>query len=308
MADMDELRFDGKVAIVTGAGRGIGREHALMLASRGAAVLVNDLGAELDGSDASPGPASDVVEEIRANGGQAIANGDSVATEAGAVAIVSSALDAFGRLDVVINNAGVQVVRPFLETTFDSLRLHLDVHLGGSFLVTRAAWPHLIASGAGRVVNTTSAASLGLPGYSAYGAAKAALIGLTRTLAVEGRDVGIRVNAVSPMASTRMMVDGSASIAKITDGKAVSAPLAPAPVAFVATVVALLSHDRCPCSGEVFTAGRGRVTRMVFAETRGIRGDDLSVEAIAEQFDRVLDDASLRTMPDGLGRAMPTWS
>src|ERR1700736_455199 len=154
-------------------GGGIGREHALLLASRGAAVVVNDPGVELDGSTPDGGPARSVAEEIRAAGGRAIANTASVATLEGASDIVAAALDKFVRLDVLVNNAGVQIVRPFTETTPESQQLHLDVHLTGTWRVTQAAWPHLVAAGQGRIVNTTSTAALGLPGWSAYAAAKA---------------------------------------------------------------------------------------------------------------------------------------
>ena len=281
---MADIRFDDKVAIVTGAGRGIGREHALLLASRGAAVVVNDPGVELDGSSPDGGPAKSVVEEIRVAGGRAIANTASVATLDGAADIVGTALDEFGRLDVLINNAGVQIVRPFTETTPESQQLHLDVHLTGTWRVTRAAWPHLEAAGQGRIVNTTSTAALGLPGWSAYSSAKAGIIGLTRTLAVEGRDAGIKVNAISPGAATRMASDGQKHL---QDVRINWAPRVTTP-GTVAAVAAFLSHVSCPATGEVFYVGRGRLNRMVFAETEGFERDEFDPEAVADVFDSVM--------------------
>jgi NAD(P)-dependent dehydrogenase (short-subunit alcohol dehydrogenase family) len=189
------LRFDGEVAIVTGAGRGLGRCHALELARRGARVVVNDVGGESD-------PAEQVVEEIRAAGGVAVANRDSVAIPAGGERIVQQALDEFGSLAIVVNNAGILRDKAFHNLTPDLVEPVLLVHLTGAFNVTIPAWRHLRAGGYGRVVNTTSASGLfGNFGQANYGAAKAGLVGLTRSLAVEGRKVGISVNAISPMAT-----------------------------------------------------------------------------------------------------------
>jgi len=289
-----EIRFDDKVAIVTGAGRGIGREHALLLASRGAAVVVNDPGVELDGSSPDGGPAKSVVEEIQAAGGRAITNTASVATLAGASDIVAAAVDEFGRLDILVNNAGVQIVRPFTETTPESQQLHLDVHLTGTWRVTQAAWPHLVAAGQGRIVNTTSTATLGLPGWSAYGAAKAGIIGLTRTLAVEGHAAGIGVNAVSPGTATRMATDGQQHL---QDVRINWAPRVTTP-ASVAAVAAFLSHVSCPATGEVFYVGRGRLSRIVFAETEGFERDEFDLEAVAEVFDGVMSAPVREILPD----------
>jgi NAD(P)-dependent dehydrogenase (short-subunit alcohol dehydrogenase family) len=294
---MEQLRFDGKVAIVTGAARGLGREYATLLAQRGAAVVVNDLGGELDGSDPRTQPAEDVASEIRANGGQAVANSDSVATEKGAAAIVQCALDAFGGVNIVINNAGVHVVRPFTGITRELYQLHLDVHLGGTFFVTQLAWTQLAATG-GSVVNTTSNAILGLPGLGAYGPAKAGIFGLTRTLAIEGREFGIRVNAISPAATTRMVKDGQSSLSLASD--VVDNLNAIGPPRYAAAVVAYLAHDSCLCTGEVISAGRGRIRRIVLAETPGIEVDDLSPEYVAASIGEILDDTVLTTQPDGL--------
>jgi NAD(P)-dependent dehydrogenase (short-subunit alcohol dehydrogenase family) len=202
---MNELRFDDRVAIVTGAGRGIGRVHARLLAAKGARVVVADLGGEIDGRGSSTAPADAVVGEIRANGGEAVACYGSVADEADVASIVETALDAFGRLDVVVNNAGIHDPAPFEALSVAQFRRMFDVHFFGTMMVTHAAWPHFVRAGYGRVVNTTSEAMLGgIPHLSSYGAAKGAVFGLTRNLATEGAAHGIRVNALAPRAHTRM--------------------------------------------------------------------------------------------------------
>jgi NAD(P)-dependent dehydrogenase (short-subunit alcohol dehydrogenase family) len=212
---MNELRFDGKVAIVTGAGRGIGRAYAHLLAARGACVVVNDL--------AAPGesPAADVVREIVNSGGSAVANTDSVAIETGASAIVGTAIATYGRLDILINNAGIGMVADFAAAPIDDVRAQIDVNLWGPYLVTRAAWPALIGSRAGRVIHTTSTGLLGLAGMSAYATAKSAMIGFTRTAALEGAKYGIMVNAIAPAAATGMRSAGSSTLKRLNTRRAV---------------------------------------------------------------------------------------
>ena len=206
---MDELRFDDRVALVTGAGGGLGREHALLLASRGAAVMVNDLGAPtMGGQDHDPAPAQAVVEEITAAGGVAIANSDSVASREGAEAMVASALEEFGRRDILIKIAGIIRNRTFLNIGEYEFEPVLDVHVKGCFFVTRPAYEHMKTVGYGRIINTSSGSGLfGSFGQTAYSAAKAAIYGFTRTLAIEGSRYGVHVNAIAPGALTRMTGD-----------------------------------------------------------------------------------------------------
>lgn len=281
---MTSLAFDGDVAIVTGAGRGLGREHALELARRGARVVVNDLGGNLEGTGKDVGPAQRVVDEIRAAGGEAVANMDNVATAEGGEALVAQAVDAFGRVDVVVNNAGILRDKMFHNLTDDLLAPVLAVHIGGAFNVTRPAWRLMRAQGYGRVVNTTSASGLfGNVGQANYAAAKAGLLGLTRALAVEGRRQGIRVNAVAPAAATRMNADMLGD--RVTE-------LHPK---HVAPVVAFLAHRECELNGQVLSAGGGHVSAVVLNVTLGITEQNLSAESIRDNLTRITDVAGAIT-------------
>ena len=283
------LTFDGEVAIVTGAGRGLGRCHALELARRGARVVVNDLGEDVDGGRRGATPAERVVAEIRAAGGLAVANHDNVATADGGERIVQQALDEFGSLAIVVNNAGILRDKAFHNLTPELVEPVLLVHLTGAFNVTVPAWRHLRTSGYGRVVNTTSASGLfGNFGQANYGAAKAGLVGLTRSLAVEGRKVGISVNAISPMASTRMTQD------LLGENGALLAPEQVSPV------VAYLCHRACRISGQVLSVGGGHVSAVVTSVTRGITERDLSAESVRDRLDEILNlDAAI--VPRHLG-------
>lgn len=272
------LRFDGKVAIITGAGHGLGRSHALLLAERGARVVVNDLGGALDGTGASAGPAAEVVELIRKNGGEAVANTDNVATPEGAKAIVQSAVDAFGKIDIVVNNAGILRDKSFGKMTVEEFDAVLAVHVRGSYLVSQAAYPYLKEQGYGRVVNTSSPAGLfGNFGQANYSTAKMGLVGLTKTLAIEGARNGIKANAIAPVAWTRMTeaLLPAEFEAKFTAER-------------VSALVAFLAHDTCEVSGEVFTVGGGKVARVFVAEGPGWKADDLSPETIADNWDSIM--------------------
>ena len=199
------MRFDGRVAIVTGAGGGLGRQHALALAARGARVVVNDLGGTIDGNGGTPKAAQAVVDEIRAAGGEAIANGASVTDPQAVQAMVEQALAAWGRVDILVNNAGILRDKSFSKMTLDDFRLVVEVHLMGAVNCTKAVWETMRAQNYGRIVMTTSSSGLyGNFGQANYGAAKMALVGLMQTLSIEGAKNDIRVNCLAPTAATRM--------------------------------------------------------------------------------------------------------
>lgn len=303
-----DLAFDGRVAIVTGAGGGLGREHALLLASRGAQVVVNDIGGSMAGRGTDDGPAVAVVQEIRDQGGHAVADTHSVATPEGGRDVVRTALDAYGRVDIVVNNAGILRDQPFEEMTPDQLGPVIDVHLKGAFHVTRPAWSVMREQGYGRIVNTVSAAGLlGSVRKSNYAAAKAGLVGLTRVLALEGAAHGIRVNAVAPIAATRMLAGSMADAQSAgPDGRtidpaalemmdAITGMLDPA---LVSPVVAFLAHEECPVSGEVYTAGAGQVAKFFTGRTQGYYKPTLSVEDVREHLDRIRDERGYFTPAD----------
>ncbi len=254
------MEFAGDVVLVTGGGAGLGRSYAQLLAGRGARVVVNDVSCAPDGRSAGGGTAQQVVDEITAAGGEAVADVHSVADPEGARAAVACALERYGRIDAVINNAGIVRAAEFHRLVADDFRAVLDVHLLGSLLVTRAAWPAMAAQGYGRVVFTSSSIGLlGSPGQGAYGSAKGALVGLTRALACEGVGHGIRVNAVAPMAVTRLNEAVMSSI--FGDATEQMSPDRVAPV------TAYLAHRDCAVNGEVLSAAGGRVAR--FAVGRG---------------------------------------
>ena len=272
----EELRFDEQVAVITGAGGGLGKQYALLLATRGARVVVNDIGGSVTGVGSNTEAANVVAEEIRQRGGEAVADTNSVTGPEGGTAIIDTALRAWGRVDVVINNAGIVRDAAFQDMTPDRLEPLVDVHLKGAFYVTRPAWKVMREQRYGRVVNTCSAAGiLGAEGMSNYGAAKTGLIGLTRVLAAEGADHNVKVNAIAPIAYTRMLahsVDGAgqqddASAQAVLDNL-VGQYLQKLDPALVAPVVAFLSHQECRVSGEIYTVGAGHVARFFMAGQR----------------------------------------
>ncbi|MBO0732167.1 MAG: SDR family oxidoreductase [Acidimicrobiaceae bacterium] len=276
---MADLGFDGKVAIVTGAGGGLGQQHALLLAARGARVVVNDLGGSVRGDGADLGPAEQVVKQITDAGGEAVADGHSVGTPEGGEAVVQAAIDAFGRVDIVVNNAGILRDKSFHNMTPDLLEPVLDVHLKGAFYVTRPAWVHFREQGYGRVINTSSNSGiLGNFGQSNYGAAKMGLVGLTNVLALEGAKYNIKANAIAPLARTRMTEDLMGDAAAKLDP------------ALVSPVVAWLAHEDCPVTGEVFTVGGGRVGRFFVGMTTGYYNPDLSLEDVRDHWDQIRDE------------------
>jgi NAD(P)-dependent dehydrogenase (short-subunit alcohol dehydrogenase family) len=297
---MAELRWDGRVAVVTGAGRNLGRSYARFLASRGARVVVNDLGvaiSDTDGSGAPPpaNPAHDVVDEIRSSGGEAVASTHDVTTVDGGEAIIGTALDAFGRVDVLINNAGVVRQAAFEDYVPELTDPVFDSQLGGHFNVTRPAWRAMKEAGYGRIVNLSSGAGLwGVKGMAAYGAAKMGIVGLTRVLAIEGAPHGINANVVAPLAKTR-----PGGFGPIPASPALHEWLSPEQIT---PVVAWLVHEGCSATGECFSVGGGYVGRVVVAVNDGWRGDrPLTPEALRDHFDVVMADAPLTGLPPGWG-------
>ena len=289
----DALGFDGKVAIITGAGGGLGRQHALLMASRGALIVVNDLGGAVDGTGSDKGAAQRVVDEIKAAGGDAVADTNSVASPEGGAAIVQSALDAYGRVDIVINNAGILRDKAFHNMTPDLFDAVIDVHLRGAYNVTQPAWRHMREQGYGRVISTASGAGIfGNFGQANYGAAKMGLIGFTRVLAVEGAKFNIKANAIAPVAMTRMTED---ILGPIGD------KLGPQ---FVSPLVTYLAHECCEPTGRVFSVAGGRVAEVFIAEGPGYVNPEMTPEDVAANMEGISnrDDYVIPTqMNDEIG-------
>ncbi len=273
---MSDLGFQDRVAIITGAGGGLGRQHALLLASRGAQIVVNDLGGSVSGEGGSEGPAHATAQEINDLGGVAVPDTNSVATPAGGAAIVQTALDAFGRVDIVVNNAGILRDKAFHNMTPELIDPVLDVHLRGAFNVTRPAWVKMREQSYGRVLNTASNAGiLGNFGQANYGAAKMGLVGLTRVLAQEGAKYNIKANAIAPVAGTRMTEELLGPLAEKLDP------------ALVSPIAAWLVHEDCPVTGEVYSAAGGRIARFFIGLTPGYYNPELTLEDVRDHFDEV---------------------
>ncbi len=279
------------MAVVTGAGRGIGRAHALALALRGAKVVVNDLGCALTGTGSDPGPAAAVADEIVSAGGEAVPSHASVADPNGAESIVEAAIDRFGRIDIVVNNAGNLDPGSLPDLTVAELMHHLEIHVAGAFNVTRAAWPHLLERQYGRIVLTTSAGLYGGSFLVSYASAKGATVSLGRSLADAGAQHGIRVNMLAPAADTRMVFDpdfrAKCQLPPVD-------PLAPpdptrAPDRVVPMLLVLV-HEQCPVNGEILWAGLGRFARIFIAETRGIIDPDVDPEGILARWEEIVGE------------------
>jgi NAD(P)-dependent dehydrogenase (short-subunit alcohol dehydrogenase family) len=271
-----QLRFDDRVAVVTGAGRGLGRAYAELLASRGAKVVVNDSGGSLAGEGVDAGPAEQVAGAIAAAGGQAVACAESVTTRDGGDAIIQTALEHYGRLDILIHNAGNVRRGSLKEMSYEDFDAVLDVHLRGAFNVVRPAFPLMCQAGYGRIVLTSSIGGLyGNRDVANYAAAKAGVVGLSNVAAIEGADDGVTCNVIVPAAVTRMADDIDTSAYP---------PMGPD---LVAPVVGWLAHESCSVTGEMFIALAGRVARVVVAEAPGVCRPSWTVEDVGEYLDAI---------------------
>jgi NAD(P)-dependent dehydrogenase (short-subunit alcohol dehydrogenase family) len=293
------LRFDGQVVIVTGAGGrpGLGRAYCHLLGALGARVVVNDLGSGPDGSGRIKAHAEVVAAEIVAAGGEAISNSGTVATEAGAKAVVAAAVEHWGRLDAVVNNAGVCVLAPFAELTSHDIQLMVDVHLMGTIWMCRAAWPVFAANGYGRLVNITSMALVGNSHTSVYGAAKAGIVSLTHSLAIEGAELGIKANVLAPHAGT--IATDSSTFDSPWKQRAMEQNLPE----LVAPTVAYLAHPDCEPSGLVVQSSGGKLSTLWYAQTAGVVHPSPTVDTVAEDFRQTLDKTGLIVLPDPLTAA-----
>ena len=289
---MTERRFDGRVAVITGAGRGLGRAYAELLASKGAKVVVNDNGSALAGGGSDPGPAQEVVEAILAAGGEAVACTESVTTPEGGKAIIEAALDSFGRLDVLIHNAGNSLFAPLGEISYEQFRGSLDIHLLGGFHVVQPAFRRMTGAGYGRVVLTGSIGGLyTMPNTVQYAVSKAGLIGLSNAISIEGAEHNVRSNIILPGASTRMAegIDTSSF-----------PPMGPE---LVAPVVGWLAHEDCNVSGELYIAVAGRVARAFFAESEGVYRPSWTIDEVAENIGAIRDESHQWILPQQTGFA-----
>jgi NAD(P)-dependent dehydrogenase (short-subunit alcohol dehydrogenase family) len=295
------LRFDGQVAIVTGAGRGMGRSHALDLARRGAIVVVGDVGTQtVAGAGRDESVSQAVVDEIEAFGGKAMADATDVSSPAEVEAMVAKVIEKFGRIDIVVNNAGNQRFLHFHETAREDYDSLIGIHLGGSFNVTRACWPHMVARNYGRVVFTTSQVGFyGQVDAVAYGAAKAGIFGLMHGIKLDAEASGIRVNCISPFAFTRMVVD--------LFPKELAEELSPA---HVSAGVTYLASEECKLNGEILIAGGGHFCIARTIETLGIDIDDpaeITADAVAANIDVITDTNRIEMYPDALAAVQVTF-
>jgi NAD(P)-dependent dehydrogenase (short-subunit alcohol dehydrogenase family) len=283
---MDELRFDGRVAVITGAGRGLGREYALLLASRGARVVVNDFGVAISDTDDSgdapvTNPADEVVAEIRAAGGEAVADHNTVATVEGGEAIIATALEAFGAVDICVNNAGQVRMQPFATFPDDHIATVISTQLLGTLNVGRAAWRVMDAHGGGRIINVSSGAAYGgFERSTVYSMAKAGVIGLTIAMAAEGAPHGITVNVIAPFAKTRP----GTGFGPIPWSEELAEWLHPRKVA---PLVAWLAHERCDVTGRCYAVGAGHVAQVAVAVNDGFTDRELTPESVAAHADEL---------------------
>jgi NAD(P)-dependent dehydrogenase (short-subunit alcohol dehydrogenase family) len=291
---MSELRFDNRVAVITGAGRGLGREYALLLGSKGAKVVVNDLGAELNGEGVDAGPAEQVVREIKAAGGEAIACTHSVATAEGGRAIVDTALSHYGRIDILIPNAGNLRYASMKDISHEDFQSVLDVHLMGTFNVVRPAFPLMCKAGYGRIVLTSSISGLyaNLRGVGNYAVAKTSMIGFCNVLALEGVADGVKCNIIAPGSVTRMAGAVDQTNYPDTMGPEMVAP-----------AVGWMCHDSCSITGEILTSIAGRIAKMFLAETPGVYRRQWTMEDVGQEMQAIRDTSApliFPPVPDGI--------
>ncbi len=278
MAKVSEHRFDGRVAVVTGAGAGLGRQHALELARRGAKVVVNDVAKSPDGTPI----AEKTAAELRALGAEAIADAASVADEAAVEAMIERAVHAFGSVDILVNNAGNAITKPIWKLSTADMRAVLDVHLFGTFWSMRAALPHMRARGYGRIVNTASAlGAFGAPHSAPYVAAKAGIIGMTRAAALDNSGVDIRVNSIAPIAYTALAKGFFDHHQTVNVEKLSTATVSP--------VVLYLAHETCALNGELLSVAAGRVARICMITAPGLYSEHLTSEQVAENLEKIMD-------------------
>ena len=277
----EPITFDGRVGIVTGAGGGLGREYALELARRGARVVVNDLGVAVDGSGTSASAADLVVTEIVSAGGEAVANYESVSEREGAEAIIQTALDSYGTVDIVVNNAGILRDKSFVKMSVEEMETVLNVHLKGAFHVSQAAFKVMKEKAYGRFVHASSASGIfGNFGQANYGAAKMGIVGLSNVLAIEGAKYGIKSNAIAPIARTRMTEDVLGPLVEMVDPK------------HVMPMVIYLSSEQNEYTREIFSVGGGRYARIFIGVNQGWfsgKGEVPTVEELADHIDEVRD-------------------
>ena len=283
---MSNRRFDGRVAVITGSGRGLGREYARLLGSQGAKVVVNDPGASIKGEGSDSGPAEQVVNEIKSLGGDAVASTASVATPEGGKAIIDAALEHFGRIDILIHNAGNVRYGSLHEVSQEDFKAVVDVHLMGAFHVVRPAFPVMCKAGYGRIVLTSSIGGLyGNQRVVNYGVSKAGMIGLNNIVGLEGAAHGVKCNIIAPGAVTRM-----------ADGLDISQypPMGPE---LVAPIVGWLADESCSISGEMLICMAGRVARALIAETEGVYQPSWSIDEVGQRMDEIRDTSKLWMLP-----------
>jgi NAD(P)-dependent dehydrogenase (short-subunit alcohol dehydrogenase family) len=293
---MNDMRFDGRVAVITGGARGLGRAYAELLASLGAKVVVNDNGSAVTGSGSDAGPAEQAAQALRDMGAEAVASTDSVATPEGGKAIIDCALDTFGQVDMLIHNAGNNRYAMLAETSYEDFRAVLDVHLLGAFHVVRPAFERMVKRGYGRVVLTGSIGGLySMPSVVNYAVSKSGMIGLNNIVAIEGKDFGVKSNIILPGAVTRM-----------AEGLDVTQypPMGPD---LVAPVVGFLAHEDCSVSGEMYVSMAGRIARAFVTETQGVYRPSWTIGEVAAQIEAIRDPERLWTfhpVENGFGEHM----